>query len=108
MGENDNKGDGTFTAEELAEDIKLEEEFTSDEFDPSTATPEQVQKLIKTSQTALAQKKHWRGKATDPESGKTYSDSIHNFIKIYQKRIESLCFSRTIRDSRLSRLQLCK
>lgn len=75
MGENDNSS-GDFTAEELAEDIKLDEEFTSGEFDPSTITSEQVTKLIKTSQTALAQKKHWRGKAVDPESGKQYSELL--------------------------------
>jgi len=75
MAENDNSG-GDFTAEELAEDIKLDDDVLAEDFDPSNASPEMVTKLIKTSQTALAQKKHWRGKAIEPDSGKPYSELL--------------------------------
>lgn len=39
-------------------------------------TPDEVQRLQKTAQTALAQKDHWRKRAIDPVTGKSYKELL--------------------------------
>lgn len=65
--------DPQISAEELA-GVQLGDDFK--EFDPAKATPEQVAKLVTTARTALAQKSHWRGKAIDPTSKKSYAELL--------------------------------
>jgi len=45
-----------------------------DEIDTETATPEQVAEVVKTAKTALAQRKSWKTKAIDPETGKPWNE----------------------------------
>lgn len=47
-----------------------------EDIDPEAATPEQVEQLKKTAQTALAQRGKWKDRAIDPSTGKPYKDLL--------------------------------
>lgn len=67
--ETENEGDGapTLNAEELEAELALPE--WAKELDPENAAPEQVKELLKLSNTALAQKNHFRKKWKDATTG---------------------------------------
>src|SRR4051812_9660058 len=46
------------------------------EIDVNNATPEQVGSVVKAAQTLLGQTKHWRGKAIDKTTGKSFAELL--------------------------------
>ncbi len=66
-----NEEPGAIPEAELEKDIEVAKVE-----DVSKLTPEQVDALIKQRDTLAAQKKHWKGKAIDPATGKPYRDIL--------------------------------
>lgn len=71
FGEADDLGSGEpqITDQELNEDVSVPTIA-----DPTKATPDEVAALLKSAKTLSAQKGHWRKKAVEPTSGKTYAE----------------------------------
>lgn len=91
----------TISDEELNADISI-----GDDFDPANATPEQVAALAKNAKTLQAQKKHWRGKAIDPTTGKPYSElHAEALTKITTAPKENAGGNQPKAEDRLSRLE---
>lgn len=49
--------------------------------DPAAPTPEEAIAAVAVAKSALAQKKHWRGKAIDPDTGKPYTEVVPELRK---------------------------
>lgn len=74
--ENEPGGDAPLSEEEAGKDLQVPA-FA----DPDAPTAEEAKAAVEVARSALAQKKHWRGKAIDPETGKQYSEIVPDLRK---------------------------
>lgn len=74
--ENENGGDAPLSEEEAGKDLQVPV-FA----DPANPTPEEALAAVSVAKSALAQKKHWRGKSIDPQTGQPYAEVVAGLRK---------------------------
>ena len=71
MAENQPEEVGSLEAKAKEFDVSLLEKAKTD---PTSLTPDEVKAITENAQTQHALVEHWRGKAKDPKTGKTFAD----------------------------------
>lgn len=71
--ENENGGIDPTLLDDKSFDVSLLEKLQND---PSSLTPDEATAISKNAKAQFAQKKHWKDKAIDPETGKPWKDLV--------------------------------
>lgn len=103
MSDADNSAAGAQAGQEGFDDSKLPK-FS--EIDVNTATPEMLAEVVKSAQTLLGQRNHWRDKAIDPATKKPFSEVLAEAKKQFEKKPESSSAAEPKIEERLGHLEM--